>query len=303
MKKTYSFLVLFLICNMMYSQVLIALLLGDKLNTGKIEFGLDGGVDFNTISNMDSNSWDRDWNLGFYFDIKMKDQWYISTGVLVKANLGIYDLTTTDLANLNATTYDEYDGTYTQKIGYFIVPVLAKYRFKNNMYAEIGPQAGLRNKAYIQFVSTDGDLNVNIKQDNKDLVNRFDFGFTAGAGYRLLKGLGWTIGARYYYGVTNVYKDTPGKRNSALFLRMNVPIGLSQDKKDEIKEMKGVNHEKKVEKKAARKAAYAEEHPEKAAKQEAKKEAKKAKQEAKKAKQEAKKAKQEVKDPTTEAKS
>ena len=53
------------------SQVLIALLLGDQLNTGKIEFGLDGGLNFATISGMDSNSWTRNLNLGFYFDINI----------------------------------------------------------------------------------------------------------------------------------------------------------------------------------------------------------------------------------------
>ena len=31
------------------SQVLIALLLGDELNTGKIEFGLDGGINYAAI--------------------------------------------------------------------------------------------------------------------------------------------------------------------------------------------------------------------------------------------------------------
>jgi hypothetical protein len=31
------------------AQVIISLLLGDKLNTGKIEFGLDGGVNYPSI--------------------------------------------------------------------------------------------------------------------------------------------------------------------------------------------------------------------------------------------------------------
>jgi hypothetical protein len=35
------------------SQVLISLLLGDKLNSEKLKFGLDGGVNFATISKED----------------------------------------------------------------------------------------------------------------------------------------------------------------------------------------------------------------------------------------------------------
>ena len=56
----------------MQSQVLIALLLGDKLNTGNIEFGLDGGLNYATIRGMESNTWTSNLNLGFYFDIRLK---------------------------------------------------------------------------------------------------------------------------------------------------------------------------------------------------------------------------------------
>ena len=46
MKKTFLLIVFLLISVSMQSQVLIALLLGETLNTGKIEFGLDGGVNY-----------------------------------------------------------------------------------------------------------------------------------------------------------------------------------------------------------------------------------------------------------------
>ena len=52
-----------------HSQVLISLLLGDKLNSDKIEFGLDGGFNFSRIGNLDSSSSYSSFNLGFYFDI------------------------------------------------------------------------------------------------------------------------------------------------------------------------------------------------------------------------------------------
>jgi hypothetical protein len=261
MKKLLLFIPAFLIGPLVYSQVLIALLLGDKLNTGKIEFGLDGGVNFASISNMDSNSYDRSWNLGFYFDFKLKNQWYLSTGVLVKSTMGIDNLTEDDLEFLQATTYD-VEGNFSQKISYFIVPALAKYNFDNHIFIEGGPQFALMYKAHIEFETDqnrfedDGDdLEVLIKQDNKDDINRIDMGLTAGVGYRLLKGLGWTIGARYYYGLTNVYKERSGTRNNGLFLRLNVPIGISKEKKEEIKTMKDNLHAKKAKKKEAKKQA------------------------------------------------
>jgi len=234
------------------SQVLIALLLGDKLNSGKIEFGLDGGINFAAISGMDSFSYNRNWNLGFYFDIQMKEQWYLNTGVLVKSVLGLDNLSENDLEFLNATTYD-VDGEYQQKINYFLVPALAKYKFKNHMYAEIGPQFGLAYNAFIEFNSQIDDNEAVIKDGNLDDINRFDVGLAGGVGYRLLKGLGWTLGVRYYYGFVDVYKERSNTKNNSLFLKMNVPIGLSQEKKDEAKQMKASNQEKKAKKKQEKK--------------------------------------------------
>lgn len=253
MKKLFALCFLLLSSYTVHSQVLIALLLGDKLNSGKIEFGLDGGLNFSTIGNMDSNSYSRELNIGFYFDIKMKEQWYLNTGVLVKSTLGLDNLTEQDLDFLNATTYDA-EGEYKQRINYFIVPALARYKFKNNMYAELGPQFGLATKAFIQFDSDVDGNEARIRETNTDMINRFDMGIAGGVGYRLLKGLGWTIGARYYYGFLDVYKDLAGSKNSSLFLKLNVPIGLSLEKKEEIKAIKTSNKEKKKERKDAKKA-------------------------------------------------
>jgi hypothetical protein len=43
MRKNFLIIGLLLFANAAKSQVLISILLGDKLNTGKIEFGLEGG--------------------------------------------------------------------------------------------------------------------------------------------------------------------------------------------------------------------------------------------------------------------
>lgn len=254
MKKTFLLIVFLLISLSMQSQVLIALLLGETLNTGKIEFGLDGGVNWANMGGMDSNSYYRKWNLGFYFDIKMKNQWYLNTGVLVKSELGLDNLTESDLEFLGATIYDA-KGDYSQSLSYFLVPALARYKFDNHMYAEMGPQFGLLYKAHIQYDSDIEGIEIKAKEENRDMMNRFDMGLAAGVGYRMLKGLGWTVGLRYYYGFLDVYKEKSGTKNNSLFLKVNVPIGLSQEKKDEIKKMKDSKAEKKAQKKEAKKAA------------------------------------------------
>lgn len=234
------------------SQVLIVLLLGDKLNNGNIEFGLDGGVNYSSISDMKTNNKLNTFNLGFYFDFKIKNQWYLNTGVLVKSNLGIKDLTEADLDFLQITKYDA-EGTYRQRMNYFLVPALAKYKFKNNMYVEAGPQFGLMYKAWVEFNSDVDGIKSVIKEDNKGMISRFDMGIAAGTGYKLLNGLGWTIGIRYYYGLLDVYKENSNTRNSSLFLKLNVPIGVSEEKKKQILEFKKEKEDKKKKRQEVRK--------------------------------------------------
>ena len=224
------------------SQILISLLLGDALNSDGLEFGLEGGINWTTISGMETNTYARKWNLGFYFDIKMKDQWSFYTGVLVKSNMGVDKLTNNDLKFLEATIYKDFDdpnqraeGDYSQKMNYFLVPALAKYKFKNNIYAEVGPQFGLMYKAWVEFESDLEGREAIIKENNKDKINRIDAGIMGGLGYKFQKGPGWTLGAKYYYGLVDVYKDRPGTKNSSIFLKLNIPIGAGKKPEKDTK--------------------------------------------------------------------
>ena len=66
-----------------YSQILISLLLGDKLNSDKLEFGIDGGVNISSINGLDQSENVRRFNMGFYFDFHLKNpSWMLHTGAL-----------------------------------------------------------------------------------------------------------------------------------------------------------------------------------------------------------------------------
>ena len=100
------------------------------------------------------------------------------------------------------------------------------------MYAEFGPQFGLIYKSWIEFESDVEGKDAIIKEYNREKLNRIDAGLMAGTGYTLLKGTGWTIGVKYYYGFVNVYKGMPGTKNSSFFLKMNIPIGAGERPKE-----------------------------------------------------------------------
>ncbi len=227
---------------MAQSQVLITLLLGDKLNSDGLEFGLEGGINWTTISGLETKEYARKWNLGFYFDIRLKNQWSVYTGVLVKSNMGVDNLSDKDLLLLNASKVEdlfdeEVEGKYSHKMNTFLVPVLFRYKFKNHMYTELGPQFGLAYKSWIEFDSDIEDKEITIKDFNRDRINLFDTGVMAGLGYTMMKGTGWTIGVKYYYGFLDVYKDIPNSKNSSFFVKMNIPIGTG--KKSEVNNGKG----------------------------------------------------------------
>lgn len=230
---------------------MITLLLDDKLNSEGLEFGLDGGVNWTRISGLETKNFGTKWNLGFYFDIRLKNQWWLYTGVLVKSNMGVDKLTENDLNFLQASIYEdslgmEIPGTYRQKMNYFIVPALVKYKFKNHMYVEAGPQFGLIYKSWVEFEADVDGRDAIFKEYNKEKINKLDAGIAVGLGYTLFKGTGWTLGAKYYYGFVNVYKDRKGTKNSSIFLKLNIPIGAGKkDKKAENTDKPAIEKEKK----------------------------------------------------------
>jgi len=212
------------------SQVLISLLLGDKLNTGKIEFGLDGGVNWLTMSNTPKAKYLFDWNLGFYFDFRMKNpHLFIHTGVLVKSKMGTRDLDPYSLDNANLDTVFA-GGTVDRKINHFNVPVMLRYRFNNFIHLEGGVQLGLRYTGYDVFkqeIEKKDDLT--FMNDIADNYTRIDAGALAGVGYRFNKGNGMILSVRYYYGFVDADRELDGYQSySALYITGAIPIGKAK---------------------------------------------------------------------------
>lgn len=228
MKKILFLSVLFLVFASAQSQVLISLVLGDKLNTGKIEFGLDGGLNLANLSGVDPSGSSSNFNLGFYFDIKTKNpSWLIHTGVIVKSTMGADKL---DVYSLNNPELDNSlaGGSVERKMGYFNVPILMKYKFNNKLFAEGGPMLGLMSRSkdvFTKEISDSEDLNYTRKI--RDLYHPLDAGLMLGIGYRLMGGNGMNLGIRYYYGLVDVEIDdnSADVMNRSLYFTIGIPIG------------------------------------------------------------------------------
>jgi hypothetical protein len=213
-------------------QVLISLLFGEALNTPKIEFGLVGGFNRSWIYDIDDSKGLNSFNIGFYFHIMMKENSFISTGVLVKSNVGASGMPTYPIGD---DDFDSVfvDGELTKQINYFYVPIMYQQRFDNRWYVEGGFQLGLRNKAYDIFDIEAFGGDVSYKVDARDDYKHLDAGVIAGVGYKLKKRLkSSAVGINYYYGLMNI-SNVPGQKmkNSALYVYFKLPIGAGMKDK------------------------------------------------------------------------
>lgn len=213
------------------AQILISLLFGDALNTDEIEFGLIGGLNRSWIYTIDESSGLNNFNLGFYFHINMFENSYLSTGVLVKSNVGARGMNTYAIGD---PEFDEVfaDGELIKKISYFYVPIMWHQRFHNRFYIESGVQLGLRGKVYDYFrVEDTFDGTITYENSIRDEIKGFDGGLVAGMGYKFKKQIKSTaIGVNYYYSLMDVSKmDGMSIRNSSVYIYCKIPIGANKN--------------------------------------------------------------------------
>ena len=232
MKKSIFIVVLLICTNSVHSQVLLSLIFGDKLNSPRLEFGLEGGVNFATISNTTGAEMGSNFNIGFYFDYKLKNpQWIFSTGVIVKSKMGAQGLPTYSLNNEDLDAV--FAGGFVDRdLKYFNVPLLMKYEFDNHVYVKAGTMLGLLHKATDNFQNYVGGQKIQYANDFRDDAQRIDAGLAVGAGYRITQGNGMNIGLMYYNGFVPVMKGNVNQYNQTLYLTVGIPIGKGKAAKE-----------------------------------------------------------------------
>jgi len=91
MKKITSIVLLTCLCKLSYAQVVIALLFGDKLNTGTLEFGIVVTPGSTDISSIVSKRRDN-LSLGIYFNIHPDKKFFIHAEGIAKGSFGAENL-------------------------------------------------------------------------------------------------------------------------------------------------------------------------------------------------------------------
>jgi hypothetical protein len=218
------------------AQVLITLLFGDALNTEKIEFGLVGGLNRSYILDIEDSKGLNNFNLGFYFHINIKNSSYLSTGTLVKSDMGAKGMKPYAIGDPEFDSVFQ-NSTLKKKISSFYIPILYHHRFNNKWYIEAGPQLGLIFKPLDIFDVSEYGGDLSYKRKVMDEYKRIDVGLYGAVGYKFkqeIKSISAGIG--YYYGLVNVSKMPDLEiRNSSIYFFVKIPI---EPKKKEKKEKK-----------------------------------------------------------------
>lgn len=209
------------------SQILISLLFGDKLNSEKIEFGLDGGLSASDLAGINNSELKPAFFLGLYFDFKLSEHSFLHTGVIMKSPFGAKGINpySIGVANLDSLL----KGASVQRnLEYFSLPLFLKYKFDSNLFMELGPQIGFLRRAEDDFVaSVDNDDDLDYTNPITDDFKRWDIGVSAGIGYKLLGGRGINLGVRYYLGLSDINNrdDASSIYNRNIYVFAGIPIG------------------------------------------------------------------------------
>ena len=92
-------------------------------------------------------------------------------------------------------------GTFTQKLNYINLPLSLKLYPIQNFYFEAGPQVGLAISHKEEF---DSEFNLFDSEQEFD-PKSFDYGANVGVGVKTNDG--FTLGARYYFGMGDIYDE------------------------------------------------------------------------------------------------
>lgn len=235
LKKTGFVITFLLLAHTASSQILIALIFGDKLNSEKLEFGLNVGVNYSDIQNVTHTSNQRGLNIGMTFNYKFSKNFHLNPALYFAYPMGARGLDIYETSDSSLSHIIE-DATLDRQLSYFSLPITLRYRLFGKTFIEAGPQVSLLSKGQDIFtldIEDQGELTY--KVNLREQYNLFDFGITGGITHKLREQNGVSLTFRYYYGLIDISKNAsqPNQVNSAFYFSCGIPIGGNAKGKDD----------------------------------------------------------------------
>ena len=225
MKKTLFLLLLAGYVNNLHSQILIAVLFGEKLNSGKLEFGLVLSPAFTNLTNT-GGEYRSALNLGMFFNIRPDKRFFIHAELTPKSSFGAKNIAPYSIGNDSLNKFFN-EGTVERIIKTMSVTVLGRYAISRKLFIDGGFQPDLLYKPKDIFRATynDNELQYTLKLEEK--FTRIDLQLATGLFYKLKADRGsMGVGIRYIQGMTDIDKLVAGTQvNRSWQLNITIPIG------------------------------------------------------------------------------
>ncbi len=222
------------------SQVLIALLFGDKLNSDKLGFGMNVGTNFAVIPELNSAFQKPTLDLGLYFDVRLHPNFILRPEVYFTRSFQVNGMESYYLHDNLASTgisgniEDIYDAKLSRKLSYVGIGAISVSRIYKSFYFDFGPDALLLLNATDKEYGELENNGISFTHKYTKQMQRIDPGLVVGASYRFREGNGVAITARYRFGFARYNYNLPQHHSSGFYILAGIPIhGVGKDKEEE----------------------------------------------------------------------
>jgi hypothetical protein len=225
--------------NSLNSQILVSLIFGDALNSPKTQFGLEIGANASSVSNFEIADFTAGFEIGMFFNWKIKDNWALYSGLIANSNRGFKgeEVLIDPIYRPGNNTGYNFSKMQT-RIVYVGIHSSMRYYLAPSFSVAGGLNIGLRSKAKNEAIYTKDKSELTVSYSIKDQISTLDIGPMISLIYQLRKGKGMSIIAKGYYGLVDVALDVPDAQNS-FFFQLTAGILIGAKKAEEIEKELG----------------------------------------------------------------
>jgi len=174
------------------------------------KFGIKGGIN---LANLRSGDEASDENLKVGLNLGLMAKMPVTRGFAIQPEI----LYSSQGSKIDYNNFLAGKGEYRFNLNYVQVPVLAVINLGEYFNIHAGPYASFLTSANVKDLNNNGTIE-NIKDYDVDNFNRFDYGLAGGVAF---ESKGFTLGARYNYGLKEIGKSGSAVGNATNDLKNN----------------------------------------------------------------------------------
>lgn len=209
------------------AQVLIGLLLGDKVSSQRFHLEFNVGANLANLSGIADTKVNSGFMLGLGGEWRFAGNFMLQPELLPFYNAGAKNMPPGGLDIPPPLDTLVTDKQAQRNLSYFVIPVLLKYgALGRQLHIGAGPQIGFLTSGTDVFRGVI-ENQITVDEDIGESLNSTDAGLVFNLSYKLSPSYGTGINLRYYVGLTDTIRDNIGDAvyNRVLSIFISVAIG------------------------------------------------------------------------------